>query len=366
MSSSQPPSEGLPPPYPSHGSAWPTSREGPAALPSRDGDGDRGRQAGPDVVLRSRTRTAQGLRPAYAGGNGVSGGSGRGRAETAHLVGVCVSVALYLLLTLVSYAPALTAGRTDSGTVILDMVLRSLLLNPFMWIMAGAFVQVIRRRPTALSAAALILESTVVVAELSTGQLYPSAPSLVVLLALVPTAIVSARVNRSLDGRPVSITLAAGACIALIARQVTTFIGVLFHLMELGTLLPVPLGPWGDVASTVRVSLPLAIPLTISLICLAGALVGIVGVLFPRDREARGFLVAGSLIAACALIVLGALPTEVSPLFSSRGTPMPVLAFVLGTTLLLGMSIPAALGAARRWFAQQRRTTIPDGRNRRG
>lgn len=104
----------------------------------------------------------------------MSGGSGRGRAETAHLVGVCVSVVLYLLLTLVSYAPALTAGRTDSGTVILDMVLRSLLLNPFMWIMAGAFVQVIRRRPTALSAAALILESTVVVAELSTGQLYLS------------------------------------------------------------------------------------------------------------------------------------------------------------------------------------------------
>lgn len=75
---------------------------------------------------------------------------------------------------------------------------------------------------------------------------------------------------------------------------------------------------------------------------------------------------AGSLIAACALIVLGALPTEVSPLFSGRGTPMPVLAFVLGTTLLLGMSTPAALGAARRWFAEQQRTTIPDGRDRRG
>lgn len=69
---------------------------------------------------------------------------------------------------------------------------------------------------------------------------------------------------------------------------------------------------------------------------------------------------AGSLIAACALIVLGALPTEVSPLFSGRGRPMPVPAFVLGTTLLLGMSTPAALGAARRWFAEQRRTTIPE------
>lgn len=85
------------------------------------------------------------------------------------------------------------------------------------------------------------------------------------------------------------------------------------------------LGPWGSAGSITSISPHPTIPLAVSLISPAEALVGVVGVLLPRNGEARELLVAGPLIAVCALIALGVLPAEIDPLFGSQAMPVPNL-----------------------------------------
>ena len=114
-------------------------------------------------------------------------------------------------------------------------------------------------------------------------------------------------------------------------------------------------GPWFSLNSSLIFSLPPVIPLSLFLISIAGAMLGLSGILAPHGSGARGRLVAGSLITACACIAFYALPAVLNPRFAEfPPTPRPIPALVIVILLLLGMTLPV-LTSGRQWFDARKR-----------
>lgn len=285
----------------------------------------------------------------------------RSGAEIGHLVGLCFALTFFVLMTLFSYVRIRGYVSDGSAAIIL---MQNVLFNPFVWFMAGATIQAVRRRPTILTVAAFVITGLNAATQLTLWRNIMDVAinfTFILLLVLGIVGSASAWANRDLDGRPVPVTLAAGMCAGLAAREVFAFARALYYVMirenDPETLMP---GPWSSVASILRFSLPPALPLALSLISFAGALLGISGILAPRGGGARGRLVMGSLIAACTYIVFCALPAEVDPKYSgSLFAPRLVSALVLGTLLLLSLSLPVLM-SGRQWFeAQKQAKTDP-------
>ncbi len=285
----------------------------------------------------------------------------RSGAEIGHLVGLCFALAFFVLMTLFSYVRIRGYVSDGSAAIIL---MQDVLFNPFVWFIAGATIQAVRRRPTILTVAAFVITGLNAATQLTLWRNIMDVAinfTFILLLVLGIVGSASAWANRDLDGRPVPVTLAAGVCAGLAAREVFAFARALYYVMirenDPETLMP---GPWSSVASILRFSLPPALPLALSLISFAGALLGISGILAPRGGGARGRLVVGSLIAACTYIAFCALPAEVDPKYSgSLFAPRLVSALVLGTLLLLSLSLPVLM-SGRQWFeAQKQAKTDP-------
>ena len=285
----------------------------------------------------------------------------RSGAEIGHLVGLCFALAFFVLMTLFSYVRIRGYVSDGSAAIIL---MQNVLFNPFVWFIAGATIQAVRRRPTILTVAAFVITGLNAATQLTLWRNIMDVAinfTFILLLVLGIVGSASAWANRDLDGRPVPVTLAAGMCAGLAAREVFAFARALYYVMirenDPETLMP---GSWSSVASILRFSLPPALPLALSLISFAGALLGISGILAPRGGGARGHLVMGSLIAACTYIVFCALPAEVDPKCSgSLFAPRLVSALVLGTLLLLSLSLPVLM-SSRQWFeAQKQAKTDP-------
>ena len=374
MSASQPPPENVQSNRSSsYGSSWSAPPDGSA--PSR---GDPGSQANPRAVPAAPPAAgSRGFQPAHgygtvrdsargygtvrdsAGGYGAGRGYGanygmpvrarRSGAEIGHLIGVCIVLFLFILRRLAPYM----GEHSDP----LARLLLGILLDSLTWFMVGAIIQAVRRRPTAMTVAAFVSMGLRVVSQLALwGNLLGVIVDLVLLLALGIVGFVSTRANRNIDGRPVPVTLAAGVCTEFAVRGVAFFAGMSYYVMirMFGPEALVP-GPWFSLNSSLIFSLPPVIPLSLFLISIAGAMLGLSGILAPHGSGARGRLVAGSLITACACIAFYALPAVLNPRFAEfPPTPRPIPALVIVILLLLGMTLPV-LTSGRQWFDARKR-----------
>lgn len=215
MSSSQPPPGDFQSDRPtSHGSSWPSPPDGPG--PCRVGGPtssrvDSGSQANPHAAPAAPPaaqtpgfRTAHGYGPVhdyahgygpvhdYAGGRGAGYGYGtnygmpvrvgRNGAEKTHLIGLCFALAFFALIKLVFYV-RIQAYISDGSAAIILM--QNVLLSPFVWLMVGAIIQAVRRRPTVLTVAALVVTGLNAAAQLALwGNFSDSAFNLILFLVV--------------------------------------------------------------------------------------------------------------------------------------------------------------------------------------
>lgn len=294
----------------------------------------------------------------YGADCGMPVSARRSGAEIGHLIGVCIVLFLFILRRLAPYV-----GEYSDP---LARLLQGILLDLVTWFMVGAIIQAVRRRPTTMTIAAFVIMGLRIVNQLALwGNLWSVIVDLVLLIVLGIVGFVSARASRNIDGRPIPVTLAAGVCTGLAVQGVDFFAVTSYYVMiqAVGPEALVP-GPWFSFGSTFIFSLPLVVPLSLFLISVAGALLGLSGVLAPHSSGARGRLVVGSLIAACACVAFCALPAALNPEITEFSpAPMPIPALVLVILLLLGLTLPV-LTSGRQWFEAQKRAKERSGRKR--
>lgn len=209
----------------------------------------------------------------YGADYGMPVSARRSGAEIGHLIGVCIVLFLFILRRLAPYM-----GEYSDP---LARLLQGILLDLVTWFMVGAIIQAVRRRPTTMTIAALVIMGLRIVNQLALwGNLLGVIVDLVLFLVLGIVGFVSTRANRNIDGRPIPVTLAAGVCTGLAVQGVDFFAVTSYYVMiqTVGPEALVP-GPWLSFGSTFIFSLPLVVPLSLFLISVAGALLGLSGVL---------------------------------------------------------------------------------------
>lgn len=278
----------------------------------------------------------------------------RSGAELAHLVLISI-----LLGTALMGPIQMLAQIMPNQPSLVPLILNNIILNKSIWLPVGALVFALRRRPTTLSTAlALIMLLEYVpflgAIPVSAGNLAPFVPIYLTLALAAAGAVVGALANRSLDGRPIPVTLAGGVCAGALTRSAIDLAHRLYQMLDEDAALLLSARQWDNATFLGLIDVPPGLIPVLTAVAAVAAAVGLTGFWSARGARSQVRLLTGSLAAAVVTIVLvGLLPTSSSALndlgagFSSL-TALPLIAPV--PLLMAGL---VALPACGRWFERR-------------
>ena len=280
----------------------------------------------------------------------------RSGAELAHLVLVSILLGTALMGPIQTLAQMLPGLPSPA-----PLILSSIVLNRSIWLPVGALVLALRRRPTTLSTAlalVMLLDDARYAPFLGTvtpptGNLAPFVP--VYLSLALAVAGAGALANRSLDGRPIPVTLAGGVCAGVLTRSAIDLAHRLYQMLDADAALLLSARQWDNATFLGLIDVPPGLIPLLTAVAAVTAAVGLTGFWSARGARSRIRLLAGSLAAAVVTIVLaGLLPTSSAALNDSGFGFSPLTALTPAAPVLLLMSGLVALPACGRWFEQRR------------
>ena len=282
----------------------------------------------------------------------------RSGAELAHLVLVSILLGTALMGPIQMLAQMLPGLPSPA-----PLILSSIVLNRSIWLPVGALVFALRRRPTTLSTAlalVALLDDAKYAPFLGaitppTGNLAPFVPVYLSLALAVAGAVAGALANRSLDGRPIPVTLAGGVCAGVLTRSAIDLAHRLYQMLDADAALLLSARQWDNATFLGLIDVPPGLIPLLTAVAAVAAAVGLTGFWSARGARSRIRLLAGSLAAAVVTIVLARLlPTSSSALNDSGFGFSPLTALTPAAPVLLLMSGLVALPACGRWFEQRR------------
>lgn len=278
----------------------------------------------------------------------------RSGAELAHLVLISILLGTALMGPIQTLAQIMPSQPSP-----VPLILNNIILNKSIWLPVGALVFALRRRPTTLSTALtliMLLEYVPFLGAIpvSAGNLAPFVPIYLTLALAAAGAVVGALANRSLDGRPIPVTLAGGVCAGALTRSAIDLAHRLYQMLDEDAALLLSARQWDNATFLGLIDVPPGLIPVLTAVAAVAAAVGLTGFWSARGARSRVRLLTGSLAAAVVTIVLvGLLPTSSSALndlgagFSSL-TALPLIAPV--PLLMAGL---VALPACGRWFERR-------------
>ena len=280
----------------------------------------------------------------------------RSGAELAHLVLVSVLLGTALMGPIQTLAQIMPSQPSP-----VPLILNNIILNKSIWLPVGALVFALRRRPTTLSTAlalVILLEDARYVPFFGTippsTNLAPFAPVYLGLALAVAGAVVGALANRSLDGRPIPVTLAGGVCAGVLTRSAVDLAHRLYQMLDDDAALLLSARQWDTATFLGLIDVPPDLIPVLTTVAAVAAAVGLTGFWSARGARSRIRLLAGALAAAVVTIVLaGLLPTSSSALNDSGFGFSPLTALTPAAPVLLLMAGLVALPACGRWFERR-------------
>ena len=281
----------------------------------------------------------------------------RSGAELAHLVLISILLGTALMGPIQMLAQMLPGLPSPT-----PLILSSIILNRSIWLPVGALVFALRRRPTTLSTAlalVMLLEDARYVPFLgaipvSAGNLAPFVPIYLTLALAAAGAVVGALANRSLDGRPIPVTLAGGVCAGALTRSAIDLAHRLYQMLDEDAALLLSARQWDNATFLGLIDVPPGLIPVLTAVAAVAAAVGLTGFWSARGARSRVRLLTGSLAAAVVTIVLvGLLPTSSSALndLGAGFSPLTVLPLIAPVPLLMAGLV--ALPACGRWFERR-------------
>lgn len=282
----------------------------------------------------------------------------RSGAELAHLVLVSVLLGTALMGPIQTLAQMLPSQPSP-----VPLILNSIVLNESIWLPVGALVLALRRRPTTLSTA-LALVTLLDDARYAPflGTVTPPASNLAPLLVpiylslalAVAGAVVGALANRSLDGRPIPVTLAGGVCAGVLTRSAIDLAHRLYQMLDDDAALLLSARQWDNATFLGLIDVPPGLIPLLTAVAAVAAAVGLTGFWSARGARSRVRLLTGSLASAVVTIVLvGLFPTSSSALndLGAGSSPLTALPPIAPVPLLMAGLV--ALPACGRWFERR-------------
>ena len=278
----------------------------------------------------------------------------RSGAELAHLVLISILLGTALMGPIQTLAQIM-----PSQPSLVPLILNNIILNKSIWLPVGALVFALRRRPTTLSTAlALIMLLEYVpflgAIPVSAGNLAPFVPIYLTLALAAAGAVVGALANRSLDGRPIPVTLAGGVCAGALTRSAIDLAHRLYQMLDEDAALLLSARQWDNATFLGLIDVPPGLIPVLTAVAAVAAAVGLTGFWSARGARSRVRLLTGSLAAAVVMIVLvGLLPTSSSALndLGAGFSPLTVLPLIAPVPLLMAGLV--ALPACGRWFERR-------------
>lgn len=278
----------------------------------------------------------------------------RSGAELAHLVLISILLGTALMGPIQMLAQIMPSQPSP-----VPLILNNIILNKSIWLPVGALVFALRRRPTTLSTAlALIMLLEYVpflgAIPVSAGNLAPFVPIYLTLALAAAGAVVGALANRSLDGRPIPVTLAGGVCAGALTRSAIDLAHRLYQMLDKDAALLLSARQWDNATFLGLIDVPPGLIPVLTAVAAVAAAVGLTGFWSARGARSRVRLLTGSLAAAVVTIVLvGLLPTSSSALndLGAGFSPLTVLPLIAPVPLLMAGLV--ALPACGRWFERR-------------
>ena len=278
----------------------------------------------------------------------------RSGAELAHLVLISILLGTALMGPIQTLAQIMPSQPSP-----VPLILNNIILNKSIWLPVGALVFALRRRPTTLSTAlALIMLLEYVpflgAIPVSAGNLAPFVPIYLTLALAAAGAVVGALANRSLDGRPIPVTLAGGVCAGALTRSAIDLAHRLYQMLDADAALLLSARQWDNATFLGLIDVPPGLIPVLTAVAAVAAAVGLTGFWSARGARSRVRLLTGSLAAAVVTIVLvGLLPTSSSALndLGAGFSPLTVLPLIAPVPLLMAGLV--ALPACGRWFERR-------------
>ena len=278
----------------------------------------------------------------------------RSGAELAHLVLISILLGTALMGPIQMLAQIMPNQPSP-----VPLILNNIILNKSIWLPVGALVFALRRRPTTLSTAlALIMLLEYVpflgAIPVSAGNLAPFVPIYLTLALAAAGAVVGALANRSLDGRPIPVTLAGGVCAGALTRSAIDLAHRLYQMLDEDAALLLSARQWDNATFLGLIDVPPGLIPVLTAVAAVAAAVGLTGFWSARGARSRVRLLTGSLAAAVVTIVLvGLLPTSSSALNDLGAGFSPLTALPLIAPVPLLMAGLVALPACGRWFERR-------------
>ena len=281
----------------------------------------------------------------------------RSGAELAHLVLVSVLLGTAFMGPIQTLAQMLLSQPSP-----VPLILNNIILNKSIWLPVGALVFALRRRPTTLSTAlalVMLLDDARYAPFFGTvtpptGNLAPFVPVYLSLALAVAGAAAGALANRSLDGRPIPVTLAGGVCAGALTRSAIDLAHRLYQMLDEDAALLLSARQWDNATFLGLIDVPPGLIPVLTAVAAVAAAVGLTGFWSARGARSRVRLLTGSLAAAVVTIVLvGLLPTSSSALndLGAGFSPLTVLPLIAPVPLLMAGLV--ALPACGRWFERR-------------
>lgn len=278
----------------------------------------------------------------------------RSGAELAHLVLISILLGTALMGPIQTLAQIMPSQPSP-----VPLILNNIILNKSIWLPVGALVFALRRRPTTLSTALtliMLLEYVPFLGAIpvSAGNLAPFVPIYLTLALAAAGAVVGALANRSLDGRPIPVTLAGGVCAGALTRSAIDLAHRLYQMLDEDAALLLSARQWDNATFLGLIDVPPGLIPVLTAVAAVAAAVGLTGFWSARGARSRVRLLTGSLAAAVVTIVLvGLLPTSSSALndLGAGFSPLTVLPLIAPVPLLMAGLV--ALPACGRWFERR-------------
>ena len=281
----------------------------------------------------------------------------RSGAELAHLVLISILLGTALMGPIQTLAQIMPNQPSP-----IPLILNNIILNKSIWLPVGALVFALRRRPTTLSTAlalVILLEDARYVPFFGTipasaGNLAPFVPVYLTLALAAAGAVVGALANRSLDGRPIPVTLAGGVCAGALTRSAIDLAHRLYQMLDEDAALLLSARQWDNATFLGLIDVPPGLIPVLTAVAAVAAAVGLTGFWSARGARSRVRLLTGSLAAAVVTIVLvGLLPTSSSALndLGAGSSPLTALPPIAPAPLLMAGLV--ALPACGRWFERR-------------
>ena len=281
----------------------------------------------------------------------------RSGAELAHLVLISILLGTALMGPIQTLAQIMPSQPSP-----VPLILNNIILNKSIWLPVGALVFALRRRPTTLSTAlalVILLEDARYVPFFGTipasaGNLAPFVPVYLTLALAAAGAVVGTLANRSLDGRPIPVTLAGGVCAGALTRSAIDLAHRLYQMLDEDAALLLSARQWDNATFLGLIDVPPGLIPVLTAVAAVAAAVGLTGFWSARGARSRVRLLTGSLAAAVVTIVLvGLLPTSSSALndLGAGSSPLTTLPPIAPVPLLMAGLV--ALPACGRWFERR-------------